>query len=195
MNKDRKSMYVSVVALLIAVVGISIAYAALSTSLNVKFGQVTQSAFNWDIKLNKGTVPGVATGTSTTSCGTATVTDNSVTVDAITLDKPGDKCNYPLTVQNKGDIDANLTSIAASSPNGVSCDNTVEGKLVCGNIVYSVTNDAAGNNLLRKGEQKVLKTNGTSDFYLVVSYTVSKEVLNEEVTHSGAGFTLIYGQD
>ena len=45
MNRDRKSMYVSIFALVIAVVGVTIAYAALSTSLSVKFGRVTQSAF------------------------------------------------------------------------------------------------------------------------------------------------------
>ena len=48
---------------------------------------------------------------------------------------------------------------------------------------------------IKRGEQKVLKTNGTSDFYLVVSYNVTSEVLNEEVTHTGAGFTVVYGQD
>lgn len=195
MNKDRKTMYVSVLALLIAVVGVTIAYAALSTSLNVKFGNVTQSAFVWDIKLNKGEVTGVASGTNKTTCGTATVTDNSITVDEITLSKPGDKCNYPLTVQNKGDVDANLASITATSPDGVSCNSTTEGKLVCGNIVYSLASDSTGSNLLARGNQKVLKTNGTSDFYLVVSYNVAAEVLNEEVSHTGAGFTLVYGQD
>jgi len=195
MNKDRKSMYVSILALLVAVTGVSLAYAALSTSLNVRFGTVTQSAFNWDIKLAKGTVPGVSTGTSTTTCGNATVTDNSVTVDAIKLSKPGDKCNYLLTVQNKGDVDANLASITSTSPDGVACNSTTEGKLVCGNVVYSLANDSAGTNLLTSGGQKVAKTNGTSDFYLVVSYNVNAEVLNEEVSHTGAGFTLVYGQD
>ncbi len=195
MYKDRKSMYVSIFALVVAVIGVTVAYAALSTSLSVKFGKVTQSAFEWDIKLKEGTVAGIVSGTNTTVCGNATVADNSVTVDAITLSKPGDKCNYPLTVQNKGDVDANLASITASSPNGVSCNSSVEGKLVCGNVVYSLAKDNTGLTPLKRGEQKVLKTNGTSDFYLVVSYDVSSEVLNEEVSHTGAGFTLVYGQD
>lgn len=195
MNKDRKAMYVSIFALVIAVVGVTIAYAALSTSLSVKFGRVTQSAFEWDIKLREGNVTGIASGTSTTVCGTATVTENSITVADITLSKPGDKCNYPLTVQNKGDVDANIASITATSPNGVSCNNDTEGKLVCGNVVYSLASDSEGLNVLKRGEQKVLKTNGTSDFYLVVSYNVTSEVLNEEVTHTGAGFTVVYGQD
>ena len=52
MNKDRKAMYVSILALIIAVVGVSIAYAALSTSLKVTFGKVTRSAFVWEVKLS-----------------------------------------------------------------------------------------------------------------------------------------------
>lgn len=195
MNKDRKSMYVSIIALVIAVVGVTIAYAALSTSLSVKFGKVTQSAFNWDISLKEGTVSGVSSGTNTTTCGTATIDANSITVGEITLSKPGDKCHYPLTVQNKGDVDANLASITATSPNGVSCNSDVEGKLVCGNVTYSLANDTTGTNLLKRGEQKVFKTNGTSDFYLVVSYDVTPNVINEEVSHTGAGFTVVYGQD
>ena len=77
MNKDRKVMYVSLLSLVVAVVGVSMAYAALSTSLKIKFGTVTQSSFNWDIKLNSGIVAGVSSGTGTTVCGNATVTDSS----------------------------------------------------------------------------------------------------------------------
>lgn len=194
MNKERKTMYISILALVIAVVGVSIAYAALSTSLKVKFGTVTQSAFNWDIKLNKGTVNGVSSGTSTTVCGNATVTDSSVSIGSVTLSKPGDKCTYPLTAQNKGDVDAVLSSITATSPDGVSCNSSSEGKLVCGNVVYSLTSDSNGVNFLKRGEQRIAKTNGTADFYLVVSYSVSPEVSNEEITHTGAGFTVVYGQ-
>ncbi len=195
MNKDRKGMYISILALVIAVIGVTIAYAALSTSLKVKFGKVTRSAFTWDISLESGTVEGIAAGTSGTTCGTATITENSAEVDAVKLDKPGDMCYYPITVKNKGDIDANLKSITATSPTGVACDNSIEGKLVCGNVVYKLTKDTTGINLLKRGEQRVLKTNGTSDFYLVVSYEVAENVLNAEVTHTGAGFTLVYGQD
>ncbi|MCI8460959.1 MAG: hypothetical protein HFE81_06130 [Bacilli bacterium] len=194
MNKDRKAMYVSILALIIAVVGVSIAYAALSTSLKVTFGKVTRSAFVWEVKLSKGEVPGTASGTNTTTCGTATVSESSVTVDAVTLSKPGDKCSYPITVQNKGDIDANITNIAATSPSGIPCDNTVEGKLSCGNVTYKLTSDIEGLNVLKKGTQRVLKNNGTADFYLVVSYDVSANALNQEVTHTGAGFTVVYGQ-
>lgn len=195
MNKDRKPLYVSLLALIIAVVGISIAYAALSTSLKVNFGEVTRHAFVWDVKLKNETVTGISSGTSGTTCGTVTVTDSSTIVDEVTLDKPGDKCVYPITVQNKGDIDANLLNVAATSPRGVSCDSSIESKLVCGNIVYQLTSDAAGTTLLRRNNQRISKTNGISEFYLVVSYEVSGNALNIDATHTDAGFTLVYGQD
>lgn len=195
MNKDRKPLYVSLLALIIAVVGISIAYAALSTSLKVNFGKVTRHAFIWDVKLKNETVSGIPSGTSGTVCGTATVTDSSATVDEVTLDKPGDKCVYPITVQNKGDIDANLINVAATSPRGVSCDSSTESKMVCGNVVYQLTSDAAGTTPLKRNNQRILKNNGASDFYLVVSYEVSANASNIDATHTDAGFTLVYGQD
>lgn len=195
MNKDRKAMYVSLIALAIAVVGVSIAYAALSTSLKIKFGAVTQSAITWDVRLNKGTSVGIVSGTNETTCGNATVTESSVTLDNVGLSKPGDQCTYPLTVQNKGDIDANLQSITATSPTGIACESSTEGKLVCGNVVYKLTSDVSGSNILQPGNQRILKNNGANDFYLVVSYEVAPNTVNEASSQSGAGFTVVYGQD
>jgi len=195
MNPDRKTMIISVSALVIAVITISVAYATLSTTLKVRVGKVTQSSFNWDIKLNSGTVTGIASGTTTTTCGNATVTESSVSVDEIALSKPGDKCSYKLTVQNKGDVDANLASIAATSPDNIACDSTQEGKLVCGNVVYALAKESSGAEILKRGEQKIFKTNGTADFYLVVSYDASKNVSNENIIHTGAGFTVVYNRD
>lgn len=195
MNKERKSMYISIIALIIAVIGVTIGYAALSTSLKVKFGTVTQSKFNWDVALENGTVTGVNSGTSGTTCGTATVSDSEVSVESIKLSKPGDKCSYHLSVKNAGDVDAVLSNISSVAPEGVSCKNGQNGELICGNVTYSLNSDANGNSPLTIGQQRVGKTNGTADFYLVVSYQVGAQVLNEEVTHTGAGFTVVYSQD
>lgn len=195
MNKERKSMYISLIALIVSVIGVTIGYAALSTSLKVKFGTVTQSKFNWDVKLTSGEVTGINSGTSGTSCGNATVTANEVNVDAIKLSKPGDQCSYKLNVRNEGDVDAVLSNISSIAPEGVSCKTGENKELICGNVIYSLANDSLGTTPLTVGQQRVGKTNGTSDFYLVVSYKVDAASLNEEVTHTGAGFTVVYSQD
>lgn len=195
MNKERKSMYISIIALIIAVIGVTIGYAALSTSLKVKFGTVTQSKFNWNVKLTNGEITGVNSGTSATTCGVATVTDNEVSIEAIKLAKPGDKCSYQLNVKNEGDVDAVLSNISSIAPEGVSCKTGENKELVCGNVTYSLATDALGTTPLTVGQQRVGKINGTSDFYLVVSYKVNAASLNEEVSHTGAGFTVVYSQD
>jgi len=195
MNKDRKSMYIAIIALVVGVIGVTIGYAALSTTLKVKFGTVTQDSFTWDVKLASGEVAGVNSGTSGTTCGTATVTDSEVNIAAIKLSKPGDKCSYRLSVKNAGDVDAVLSNISSTAPEGVSCKTGENKELVCGNVTYSLATDINGANPLVVGEQRVPKTSGISDFYLVVSYKVQATVLNEEVTHKGAGFTQVYSQD
>jgi len=189
MDKDRKPMYVSIFALIVAIIGVTVAYAALQTSLEIRFGSVTQSAYTWDIKLRNGNVAGAATGSDKVVCGNAMVTDNSVSVGAVTLSRAGDMCSYPLTVENRGEIDAILAHISASSPKNISCNNEGEGKLVCGNIVYRLSNDSTGNNLLTPNTQRVNKAGGTADFYLVVSAIADTD---STVAHDGAGFTVIY---
>lgn len=191
MNKDRKPMYVSIFALVIAIVGVTVAYAALQTSLEIKFGSVTQSAYTWNIKLKNGNVAGNPTGSDKVICGNATVADSTVSVKSVNLSSAGDMCSYPLTVENNGEVDAILSAISTTSPKNVSCSNEEEGKLVCGNIVYRLSTDERGENLLTSSSQRVSKAGGTSNFYLVVSSTTDAAA-GATVSQDGAGFTVIY---
>lgn len=192
--KDRKNIYLSIVALVVAVIGLSVAYAALSTTLNISFGNVNQSAMTWNVGFQTGTVTGTASGTSATgrSCGSATVTADTVTVADTTLSKPGDTCTYALTIKNTGSIAANLATITPKAPTSVTCGTATGGKMVCGNITYKLTTDAAGNTILTTNKTLAAST-GTLPVYLVVSYT-GADVNATEVTQSSAAFTLIYNQ-
>ena len=191
-----KASYVICGILLVAVVGLSIAYAALSANLNIEFGTVTQNVQSWNVAFDTTTSPVTATagGTSATgrSCGTATVTSTLVTVGATELSKPGDKCTWALTVKNTGSIDAVLTSITPTAPTSVACSPMANASMVCGNITYKLTTDAAGTTLLTSGGT-LGHTTGSLDVYLVAEYT-GADVTDTTVQHSGAKFELLYEQ-
>jgi len=192
MNKERKNMYISIIALIIGIIGVTIGYAALSATLNVNFGNVTQNAITWDVGFIGTTVEGASDGTSDTgrSCGTASITPSTVTLGATSLSKPGDKCTYPLTIKNNGGITAELTSIIPKIPTSISCDET-SSSMICGNITYKLTSDAAG--------ETPLSVNSTLDIdkeitaYLVVAYT-GNTLNTADITQSNGGFTITYSQ-
>ena len=127
MKNERKSLFIIVTILAIAVLGLSIAYAALSTTLTARLGTVTQSPQLWAVGFKEGTVAGEKSGSSTDdiTCSNATVTTSQASVGTIVLSKPGDTCTYQLKIQNTGTIDANLSTIVPTQPQGATC--TVSG--------------------------------------------------------------------
>ncbi len=177
----------------IMVVGVGIAYAALSTTLNITFGSVTQSALEWNVGFQGNSATATAAGTSSTgrSCGAATITPSTVTVADTTLSKPGDKCTYTLTVANSGTVGAVLASITPTAPSGITCGTATTGNLVCGNITYKLTSDSTGNTVLPTGTN--LAAGATQTIYLVISYN-AETLQGTAVTHTGAKFTLVYNQ-
>jgi len=190
--RGKKLNFLLIIAAVL-VVGIGVAYAALSTTLNITFGNVTQSAISWNVGFTGTTATATASGTSATGrvCGNATITSSAVTLAETTLSKPGDKCTYTLTVKNSGSVGATLNSITPTAPTSISCSTATGGNLVCGNITYKLTSDAAGANVLTTGN--TLAANATQTIYLVAMYT-GTGVQSSQVVHNGAKFTLSYIQ-
>jgi len=198
MENERKRLYIIMCTLAVAVVGLSIAYAALSTQLTVTMNSVSSSdtPLVWQVGFQPGTVTPTAGGTSATgrSCGNATVETASVTVAATQLSKPDDSCTYALTIKNTGTIAATLASIVPTQPTGtgVTCSTASGATMVCGNITYKLTTDSAGSTALVTGGTLAAET-GTLPVYLVVKYTGST-VASSAITQSAGAFTLTYNQ-
>ncbi len=190
---DEKKMGVIVLLLIVVIFGISVAYAALSTTLTITASKVTQSALTWNVAFQTGTVTGTPGGSSGEgrSCGNATVTANTVTVAQSTLSKPEDSCTYALVIKNTGSIDANLATITPVAPTSTSCTNN-GASMVCGNITYKLTTDLAGNTLLTPN-RILAKTSGSLNVYLVMKYT-GASINSSDVTQNNGGFTLVYNQ-
>ena len=191
--KGTKSLKTILACVLIAVFGVSIAYAALSSTLNVTISKVTQNAESWDVGFDGSSATATVGGTSATgrSCGTATITRSSVTVANTLLSKPDDSCTYKLTISNAGTINAKITGITPTAPSGITCNPKSGANMVCGNITYKIATDANGSTLL--AENDALNSGATKDVYLIVKYT-GNTVSGTSVTQSGASFSVVYGQ-
>ena len=173
--------------------GISIAYAALSTTLTITFGKVTQNALTWNVGFTGSSATATAGGTSATgrSCGAATITASAVTIADTTLSKPGDKCTWKLTIKNSGTVGAKLNSITPTKPTSITCGTADKGKMICGNITYLLATNSDGSTQLGTGG--TLAANGTLDVYLVASYT-GTGLNSAAVTQTGAKFAIGYTQ-
>ena len=108
MEKTRKIKIISLCALLVAVLGLTVAFASLSQTLTIN-GSAAVNAASWDIHFEKTSgketeVKGAATFTEPTLSGT-TIENFSAT-----LTKPGDSVTYYFDIVNKGTIDAVVSS-------------------------------------------------------------------------------------
>lgn len=191
-KSSNKGVFVIISVLCVAVIALTIAYAALSSTLRINFGNVTQSEQTWSVAFVGSEVDGVPTGTSNVglTCGKASISSDQVTVANTTISKPGDKCVYSLSIQNNGSINANLATITNVKPSGITCTES-GASMVCGNITYKLATDATGSTLLTTNT--ALNASASLGVYLVVEYT-GADVSSSSEVQNGAGFTLLYNQ-
>ena len=166
--KEKKN--VLMIALLVAVVAMSVGYAALAQTLTIN-GTANISA-DWDV---------VITGIETVSTTGATLVDEptfdetSATFE-VNLAYPGATATFDVTVENKGTIDAILDSIT-----GVDTANALDPKY----ITYEVTGVAA-NDELDSGK--------TATATVTVTWAASEETVPEDTVSKTATITLNYVQ-
>ncbi len=108
MEKERKIKIISLCTLLVAVLGLTVAFAALSQTLTIN-GSANMDAASWDIHFEKTSgketeVEGAATFTEPTLSGT------KIENFSATLTKPGDSVTYYFDIVNKGTVDAVVSS-------------------------------------------------------------------------------------
>ena len=108
MEKTRKIKIISLCALLVAVLGLTVAFASLSQTLTIN-GSAAVNAASWDIHFEK------SSGKETEPEGAATFTEPTLSGTTIenfsaTLTKPGDSVTYYFDIVNKGTIDAVVSS-------------------------------------------------------------------------------------
>lgn len=106
MNRDRNFRMVAIIALCLAVVGLTIGYAALNQTLDIK-NKTTLKGTRWSIKFDDTTLSTPQITGSAAVVNAATISNTEITVD-VSLTKPGDEIYYTFDVTNDGNIDAEL---------------------------------------------------------------------------------------
>lgn len=195
-NHKRRKLYYILITLICICIFLSVAYAALSTTLNINFGTVYQDAQTWNVGFeSNNSISATKGGFGNTgkSCGTASTNQNVATVNNVNLSKPGDSCMWALKILNSGTINAKLTSIVANYPTtDDTCSTVSNSKVVCGNITYKITTDNTGNNLLALNE--VINSNSYKYVYLYAVYT-GTDIHSNEILQSGTSFSLVFTQN
>ena len=111
MEKERRTKALVVVVLLIVIAGLTVAFAALSTTLNIN-GTAYLDAAKWGIRFENLSSP-TKIGSATTT-GTAKIEETksaSITGMNVSLSIPGDKIVYTVDLVNKGTINAKIDNI------------------------------------------------------------------------------------
>ena len=120
--KDKKTMIIVIIALIVSVIGLGIAFAAFSQTLTIN-GNASVEATNWEIVFEGMTNAG--TLDNPTVVGTAeevthpSIKNNSTEISnyEVILKSPGDSITYNFKVHNKGSYAANLASLTISGVN------------------------------------------------------------------------------
>ena len=140
---ESKHKNVLIGALLAVVFVMAVGYAAFATTLTIN-GEATITS-NWHVGFDMEKdedVPGVVTATKTTGTtdpsGTVTYSnDQNATINA-TLIQPGDTVEFELTIENYGNINAQLNTPVVTAKSGVD-ENEAPLIVKQGNIIFTVT--------------------------------------------------------
>ena len=111
MEKERRTKALVVVVLLIVVAGLTVAFAALSTTLNIN-GTAYLDAAKWGIRFENLSSPTKIGSANVT--GTAKIEETKaaeITGMNVSLSIPGDKIVYTVDLVNKGTINAKIDNI------------------------------------------------------------------------------------
>lgn len=199
---------VTVVALFIAVVFISVGFALMSTALTVQ-GTVKVVPATWDVHF----VPSSYdfSDNSTTAEDTTDTTDANYVFDdttfrgyEITLKKPGDKGTITFDVENLGDIDAQVSSvnIGTAAFTGEATDPTkkaADEALVEANVTYTITWDdgtaITTSDVLTKATGGVASATGKKTIKIEALYNPLAEALpSAPVVISGKDLSITFTQ-
>lgn len=217
--KNSKFLVPVIIVLAVAIISLGIAFAAFSTTLNIN-GSATVESSTWEIVYEgKTDVNSILTnGKETVLTGSAsevthpTIKNNATEVStySVVLRTPGDSVTYNFKVHNKGDYNANISSLTiagVSNPNSsVSGSNLVKNQTMASQnastlnkvtytFYYTDDNTLVGQNPSRD----CLEADESENISLRIAYSTTSEtdvsVLPEQdIVIDNLGITTIYTQ-
>ena len=195
--KDRSFKIVAIAALLVAVIGLSIGYAAYTENLKVS-GAVTAraSSNSWNVKFEN--ISAAELGGIANEMVAPTLTATVISDFEVNFFAPGDSVSYTFDVANKGLLNAKLTTFSKGSlscePSTNSKATTTEANALCKDLTYTITyadgSDIKTGDLLYTGE-----LNNTKSLKVTVSWKNDSTIsLTDDVLVTIGASTFIYTQ-
>ena len=212
--QEQNSKTVALVALVISVLGLSIGFAAFSSTLTIKSeATVTPTSENFKVLFGAGSVSPSDKGSVTLSSGA----EGTNTIAAITaqLSKPGDSVTMTIPVLNQGAYDAYLRTVTFT-PATTKCTAVVtEGKTsvssdlmdaACDKITMTVKVGPAAESLqtfttttelnkVQAEAQKLGKTDGAGQAVITISYASDAVDVDGDVKVDFGSVELKYTSD
>ena len=177
---------IAVAALIIAIGGLTMGYAAFTQTLNINTDATVQSNDStWKIYFSNQDT-GVATGNAVK--GNITLNTTDVSVSGVILKTAGDKVEYTFDVKNEGQVDATLATLTPKTPS-LSGDSNDQEKVESG-YTYKLTYVDGGN--VQQGDE--LNSGDTKKMKLTISLNEGISLPAGDVTISNLGYTLVYSQ-
>lgn len=181
-NKTVKTL--AIAALVVAIGGLTMGYAALTQTLEINSSATVQSAATtWDIHFEK---PDAGAATGHAVKGTIALDTTDVTVSGVVLKTNGDSVTYTFDVKNAGQVNAKLTTL---TPKPATATGLKENGYSY-TLVYADTKaPVAVNDTLDAGVTKKMQ--------LTITLTVgdtNSDLPATNVDITGLGYTLVYTQ-
>ena len=150
MEKQRRIKMLSLSAVIVAVLGLTVAFAALSATLNIN-GTAYLDAAKWGIRFKNLSSP-TKIGSATTT-GTAKIEESKsaeITGMNVSLSTPGDKVTYTVDLVNEGTINAKIDKIEKTTL------TEEQQKYLTFKVTYKDGTEVSEGDILSKEERKNL---------------------------------------
>lgn len=180
--------------LIIAIILLTVAFAAMSTTLTINGTGVVDPG-NWGVRFERLSAPILKGSASVESA--AQLADNGTSISGFkaVLTKPGDAVSYKFYIKNYGTINAQISSLTKQTPicTGLSATTgTADATIVSSNISYTLTYASTGATV---AQGNTLNAGGEVEVILTLKYSDSTTQLpTNDVEISGLDISLLYGQ-
>lgn len=191
-SKSKNYIVFGVLALMVSIVAISLAYAGFSRTLNIN-GSGTVKNISWDVHFSSLTTSTTGTARITTA---PTIKNNATTIGdyVVAFYTPGDSVTLNFDVVNLGDFNARLTGLTKGNP---SCSGGTNASTVCNNLEYKLYDSSTNTEIAANDGVTLTYKTGVRHLKLVLTFKASNNanvLAASDVSVSGLGVTLTYSQ-
>ena len=164
-NKKKNKLFL----LIILVLGISVGFALLSTTLNI-MGTAGIKSNTWDIHWKSGSVA-VSPGSVSSETPTISGTNNNTVTFSTTLELPGDYFEFTVDAENSGTIDGMIDDISTTVTDGNGDPVEFE------DYIHLIITYEDGTPIVKK---QLLKANSSEKYKVRIEYDKNAEELPDE---------------